>query len=306
MKMRAAELWQSFVSLTGRLGREAFDVLRRSEAARIARCQALNALVALRVRTQPPSARSAVVIAPHPDDETFGAGGMIALKRSLMAKVDVIFLTSGEASHNGCCEIDADEVARVRREEAVQAAACLALDAARLHWLDLDDGAIPSASSEGFREAVANLTRLLRQIMPQEVYCPHPVDAWSDHRAAGEIAQAAFDRYSPRCDLIFYLVWSWFSMSLETYSRLDWHNAWLLNIEPVFDSKLEAIKSYTSSTVPYCGNPYCGALPKGFLESFRWPRELFFSEPVVRAYRPIAAIPEAIRASRKPIAVGED
>jgi N-acetylglucosamine malate deacetylase 1 len=44
------------------------------------------------------SQKSAMVFSPHQDDETFGCGGMIALKRAQGIAVQVIFLTDGQGS----------------------------------------------------------------------------------------------------------------------------------------------------------------------------------------------------------------
>jgi len=298
--------WKSAVDKTGNFARRMAALLRKSQAALAARRHLVKTVISLRVPSLPVSGRTAVVIAPHPDDETFGAGGMIALKRHLMARVDVIFLTSGEAAHNGCCEIAPEEVARVRRDEAVNAAERLGLDAANLHWLGLNDGAIPSSGDAGFRDAVAGLNRLLLQLMPEEIFCPHPFDPWPDHCSAGELAQAAYDRYVPRCDIIFYLVWPWYSIPVAMLQRLDWSTAWRLDISSVLRKKQQAIESYLSNTVPYCGHPYCGRLPKGFIGSFSWPNELFFSERVVRAVRPITTVHERPSVFHSPVAAGEE
>ncbi|MEN8215667.1 MAG: PIG-L family deacetylase [Pseudomonadota bacterium] len=48
-----------------------------------------------RATYHPVSQSSALIIAPHPDDEILGCGGLIALKKSKHAQV---FLTQGEAS----------------------------------------------------------------------------------------------------------------------------------------------------------------------------------------------------------------
>ena len=42
---------------------------------------------------------SVVVVAPHPDDETLGAGGLIAAAAAVGVPVHVLLLTRGERSH---------------------------------------------------------------------------------------------------------------------------------------------------------------------------------------------------------------
>ena len=73
-------------------------------------------------------ARPVVVLAPHPDDETLGCGGLIALKRSLGAPVRVIFMTDGAGSHSG---VDRPALTATRKEEASAACNVLGVHAGR-------------------------------------------------------------------------------------------------------------------------------------------------------------------------------
>ena len=43
--------------------------------------------------------QSAVIFAPHQDDETLGCGGTIILKTQAAAQVTIVFLTDGSTSH---------------------------------------------------------------------------------------------------------------------------------------------------------------------------------------------------------------
>ena len=66
-----------------------------------------------------------LVVAPHPDDETLGCGGSIALHLDRGDSVAVIWLTSGEA---GIPEVSITEAAATRRKEAEAAMVQLALN----------------------------------------------------------------------------------------------------------------------------------------------------------------------------------
>src|SRR5215831_15255807 len=57
----------------------------------------------------------AVVVAPHPDDETLGCGGTVVIKKQLGATVRVLMMTDGAASHPGL--IDPEELAAIRAGE---------------------------------------------------------------------------------------------------------------------------------------------------------------------------------------------
>ena len=61
------------------------------------------------------SREQVLVIAPHPDDETLGCGGSIALHDDRGDNVAVLWLTSGEA---GIPEVGITEAAATRRRKA--------------------------------------------------------------------------------------------------------------------------------------------------------------------------------------------
>ena len=53
------------------------------------------------------TSKDILIIAPHPDDETLGMGGMIAQKKKKGALISIVFLTDGEASLK---DIDKEEI----------------------------------------------------------------------------------------------------------------------------------------------------------------------------------------------------
>ena len=67
-----------------------------------------------------------IVLSAHPDDETLGAGGLIARSAARGARVHVIVATNGEASHPHSPTQTPVQLADVRRRELEQAIAPLA------------------------------------------------------------------------------------------------------------------------------------------------------------------------------------
>lgn len=82
-----------------------------------------------------------VVLGAHPDDETLGAGGLIATAARSGLAVEVIIATDGEASHPGSQTHPPATLAKIRRAEAEAALTALAPDAT-LRFLGLPDGAL--------------------------------------------------------------------------------------------------------------------------------------------------------------------
>lgn len=130
-------------------------------------------------RTEPVYAASALVLAPHFDDEVLGCGGLIIQLTASGAAVRVLFLTDGSG---GSEEIGSREeraaYAAWRREEAGKAVA--SLGAAGLDTLEIPDGALDrhlDAAVEGIRRAI--LTQ-----RPELLLVPSPLEISADHRAA--------------------------------------------------------------------------------------------------------------------------
>src|SRR6516165_9197753 len=76
----------------------------------------------------------AVVVAPHPDDETLGCGGTVILKKRHGATVRVLMMTDGSASHPGL--IAPDELAAIRAGETLAAVRVLGLRAEDVTFLN--------------------------------------------------------------------------------------------------------------------------------------------------------------------------
>ncbi|TJV82375.1 MAG: PIG-L family deacetylase, partial [Mesorhizobium sp.] len=82
---------------------------------------------------------SAVIVAPHPDDETLGCGGVAAKKIASGAQVRFVFVTDGAASHRHLMH---PETLRATREaEAIEAVHRLGASSESVTFLRLPDGA---------------------------------------------------------------------------------------------------------------------------------------------------------------------
>ena len=106
-----------------------------------------------------------VIIAPHPDDETVGAGGAALLHRAAGDSVTILLVTDGGASRA------VPDIVRVRRREAMAAADRLG---ARLVSLELPEG---DWSVEAGAEAIAP-----RIAGASHFYAPSIVDFHPEHR----------------------------------------------------------------------------------------------------------------------------
>lgn len=121
-------------------------------------------------------AESALVVAPHYDDEVLGCGGLLLRLTEAGAAVRVLFLTDGRGGEE---EVDdRDAYRKKRREEAARAAKILGL--AGVHHLDLPDGAL----RHRLDDVASGLRRALLTQRPDLLLVPSPLEVTADHRAA--------------------------------------------------------------------------------------------------------------------------
>lgn len=124
---------------------------------------------------------SALIIAPHPDDETLGCGATIAQMHTRGQKIRVLIVTNGAASGNSAI-ISPEELTQIRHRECVQAVKILGLTPEDIVFLGYPDGdatGMIDAMAEDFRKHVIDF-------LPALVLSPFSEDAHPDHRAVAE------------------------------------------------------------------------------------------------------------------------
>jgi LmbE family N-acetylglucosaminyl deacetylase len=143
-----------------------------------------------------------VVVAPHPDDETLGAGGSLAAWAAAGGTdVVVVAVTDGEGSHPGSPTLGPEELAVRRRDERRGALAALGLGDAAVVRVGLPDGGVA-----GHRGALAEvLDDVLRP--GDAVLAPVPGDGHPDHDVVAEVAGEVAARRGTT--LWRYAVWLW-------------------------------------------------------------------------------------------------
>jgi LmbE family N-acetylglucosaminyl deacetylase len=145
---------------------------------------------------------SALVFAPHPDDEVLGCGGVIALKTNAGARVKVVVMTDGRASHRAL--IAEAELVKMRRAEAKEAALQLGLATDHV-FLDFEDQRL-----EHHRDAACDrVVEIIDQFKPDEIYLPHRRDVISDHTETNRIVRHAVERIRRPVAMLEYPVWLW-------------------------------------------------------------------------------------------------
>jgi LmbE family N-acetylglucosaminyl deacetylase len=149
----------------------------------------------------PAPPRRAIIVAPHPDDETIGAFGLIRLLVRSGTQVRVIVVTDGSASHKGSRAWPPGRLARARQRETIAAMRLAGLSRAALTFLGYQDGGLRSLGETGLGELAH---RLGTGGQPDLVVRPTRCDHHPDHRA---VAQACHRAWPARVTQLTYQVW---------------------------------------------------------------------------------------------------
>lgn len=152
-------------------------------------------------------ARRIAVVAPHPDDEALGCGGLIAALAGAGRTFRVIFVTDGTASHPGSRLWPRDRLAAVRRAEACEALRELGLGEDAALFLELPDAAMPGFKTQRGQAARADLAKAFSLFDPGLVLLPWRRDPHRDHRDAWALTSAALSRARLSPDTLEYAVW---------------------------------------------------------------------------------------------------
>jgi len=193
---------------------------------------------------------SVVVVAPHPDDETLGAGGLIATAADAQVPVHVLLLTRGERSHPGSPTVTPEQLAPRRSEEFRHALRVLHPTASATE-LDVPDGAVRE-HADVLRTALGH--RLAGAARPTLVVAPWRGDGHRDHRVAGEVTEQVVAA-TPGTELLAYPIWAW-HWDDPSVPTAPWDRARRLPLGPdVRDRKARALAAYPSQTMPLSDAP---------------------------------------------------
>ncbi len=113
-----------------------------------------------------------LIVSPHPDDETLGAGGV----QKRYPATRVVLVTGGEGSHPGRADLRA-----VRRRELAAARRRLATEGSPSLFLDLPDGHVADRESQLERLLTPHLHGIATLI------APHESDGHPNHDAVGRV-----------------------------------------------------------------------------------------------------------------------
>jgi LmbE family N-acetylglucosaminyl deacetylase len=183
-----------------------------------------------------------LILAPHPDDESLGCGGLIATCCAAARPPLVAVLTDGGASHPRSKLYPPPRLAALREAEATDAVRLLGLASERLIFLRQEDGGAPRVGP-AFATVTQRLTALLQDAGCTAIVAPWQFDPHCDHEAAALIAREAARRTGVR--LCEYPVWGW-TLSDETPIDEGSVHGWRLDVTRHLPAKWRAIGAHAS------------------------------------------------------------
>jgi LmbE family N-acetylglucosaminyl deacetylase len=198
-----------------------------------------------------------LIVSPHPDDETLGAGGLIATLCRSAESVRVAAVTDGEHAY----EAEPD-LASVREAEQSSALRILGVRQDQISRLRIPDRAVAHHEDALFHQLSGLVTA------DCHILAPWTGDYHPDHEACGRVAQKLAREIGAQ--LTFYFFWTWHR---GTPDDLRGRNVRILHLDDAaLRAKSEALQCHRSQLKHPSGEPI---LPDYLLGPAKWPFEVF-------------------------------
>ena len=232
-----------------------------------------------------------VVVAPHPDDEVLGVGGLMVLAAARGVEVTVVAVTDGEASHPGSPTLAPSHLSMLRPGESEAALTDLGVPLPTLR-LRVPDGGVADHEDEVARRLAAVVAapagpgrtdgsgRERDRGDPGDPAATWVVTTWRgdghpDHEAVGRAGAAACATTGAR--LVEHPVWTW-HWATPDEPRVPWERARSLALpQRVRRAKELAVSRFTTQVAPLSDHPADAAvLPPHVLARLLRDRETLF------------------------------
>ncbi len=204
-----------------------------------------------------PAGGSLLVVSPHPDDETLGAGGLIRQWRMSGHEVTVLSVTDGEGAYPSF-----QALGSLRRMELGRALRGLLGAHVNLVRLAIPDGAV--------RLRRARLRNALRDLLVDSdtVVAPFENDGHVDHDAVGQVCLE--EARLEGIPVVRYPVWAWHRLTPRALKNVTW-GKYSLN-QDSRRVKARSIRCFDSQLSGKIGPPI---VPSHVLDYFSRPYEAF-------------------------------
>lgn len=185
-----------------------------------------------------PPGHRAVVVAPHPDDEILGCGGLLCLLGELGRRLALVAVTDGDGSHPQSTLWPASRLRNTRPLETREALRRLQLERTTVTRLAIPDGQVSEQED-------LLCQRLLDFLTPEDVvFATWRLDGHPDHEATGRAAVEACRVRGARCIEVPIWTWHW---AAPGDARVPWARAQRLDLEDdIVALKKQAVNAFGS------------------------------------------------------------
>ncbi|MEL6062575.1 MULTISPECIES: PIG-L deacetylase family protein [unclassified Methylobacterium] len=217
-----------------------------------------------------------VVVAPHPDDESLGCGGLIAAARAEGRAVRLVVVSDGCGSHTHSRLYPPEKLRTLREAETVRAVAVLGLAAGDVTFLRLPDAHVPSDGPVA-EDAARAVARAAADCDAGAVFVTWRHDPHCDHKAAAAIVGLARP-HMPHVRIYEYPVWGW---TLPPETEVGPAPTGLrLDVAPYRATKARAVAAHESQTTDLIADdPQGFRLEPAMIERLCGPYERFVTVP---------------------------
>ncbi|MDQ0193752.1 LmbE family N-acetylglucosaminyl deacetylase [Paenibacillus wynnii] len=174
-----------------------------------------------------PQASRILVLAPHPDDEVLGCGGLLRKYSLAGNEIHIVYMTDG--SEGRTFGQAREEISKTRKAEAKAGLEALGLGNSSSTWLDFPDGQLSVTE-----DSVHSVEREIMSFQPELILCTFIHDQHMDHCATTLILAEVLRRNPIQAEILAYEVWSPYPKSA------------VLDVSEDFECKLQALRCHKS------------------------------------------------------------
>lgn len=186
--------------------------------------QGLQQLAPMNIQSAFPKQRRVCILAPHPDDEILGCGGLIQQLLEQGNPIVIIAVTNGTASHPNSKHYTPQDLNQLRPEETRTALAHLgAKQQIQRIALNLPDGQVYQQKNSLYL-ALENIIQADDILVATFSQDGHP-----DHEGTGKIAEKFARDHGLPCYQVLIWAWHWAKPHDE---RIPWQRAQRLDLTP--------------------------------------------------------------------------
>jgi LmbE family N-acetylglucosaminyl deacetylase len=215
-----------------------------------------------------------LIVAPHPDDESLGCGGVMAAARARGQTIAVVIVSDGCGSHTHSALYPPDKLRALREAETLEAVAAFGVPAEAVTFLRLPDAGVPRSGPDA-EAAAGRIAAIAEQAGVGAVCVTWGHDPHCDHQAAAAIVRLAQGQLGPIRSFA-YPVWGW---TLPEGTEVgDAPIGYRIDVGAHRAAKAEAIAAHRSQTTDLIADDPTGfRLEPAMIARFTGPYEIFIA-----------------------------